>query len=173
MSVFGGVEVNDEAYEKYVSLIECARVEDRKKIKGGTYYESHHIVPRKCGGTDMKENKVLLLGREHFVAHQLLVEMYEEGTREHQKMWCALDYMTGKSKHRDKYEITPEEYENAKIMRSQNMTKISNDPNTKEQNRRANQITHNIPEVKQQNRETQKVAQMRPEVREKKRLAQI
>lgn len=41
-----------------------------------TYYEKHHIIPRCMQGTDDTSNIVLLTGREHFIAHQLLVKMY-------------------------------------------------------------------------------------------------
>jgi len=54
----------------YVLLIDKAKSEKRKK--GKTYYEDHHIVPRSEGGTDNKENLVLLTAREHYIAHWLL-----------------------------------------------------------------------------------------------------
>lgn len=40
------------------------------------YKEHHHIVPVCMGGTDDESNLVALTGREHFVAHQLLVKLY-------------------------------------------------------------------------------------------------
>ena len=41
-----------------------------------SYAESHHILPKCMGGTDDKENLVLLTSEEHYVAHQLLVKIY-------------------------------------------------------------------------------------------------
>ena len=41
-----------------------------------SYTERHHIVPRCMGGGDDAENMVDLTAREHYVIHQLLVEMY-------------------------------------------------------------------------------------------------
>ena len=42
----------EEAKLKYDKIISFARSQERKKVKGGTYYERHHILPRKMGGTN-------------------------------------------------------------------------------------------------------------------------
>lgn len=49
--------------------------ESRVKTKEN-YFEKHHIVPRCLGGSNDKENLVLLTGREHFVAHLLLIKIH-------------------------------------------------------------------------------------------------
>lgn len=54
------------------------------------YSERHHIIPKCIGGTDDKENIVVLTAREHFVAHLLLVKMYPH---EH-KLAFAANMMT-------------------------------------------------------------------------------
>jgi hypothetical protein len=52
---------------------------ERAKIRNlSGYTEQHHIVPRCMGGSDEKDNLVLLTAEEHFVAHQLLVKMYPD-----------------------------------------------------------------------------------------------
>jgi hypothetical protein len=64
----------DNKYSRYYArLIEKARSEPRKKGQG-TYYEVHHAVPKSMGG-GLGSNLVLLTGREHFLAHLLLVRM--------------------------------------------------------------------------------------------------
>jgi hypothetical protein len=40
------------------------------------YLEAHHIVPKCIGGTDDSTNIVMLTPEEHYVAHQLLVKIY-------------------------------------------------------------------------------------------------
>lgn len=65
-------------YEKiYENLINSRKNLNRKRFKRSNssfvYYENHHIVPKCFGGTNEKENLVLLTAREHFVAHLLLV----------------------------------------------------------------------------------------------------
>ncbi|AUS02907.1 HNH nuclease [Vibrio phage 2.275.O._10N.286.54.E11] len=42
------------------------------------YSEKHHIIPKCMGGDNSKSNLVALTGREHFVAHQLLIKIYPE-----------------------------------------------------------------------------------------------
>lgn len=59
----------------YNAIIEKAKSENRRKGKG-IYYESHHIIPKCIGGTDEKNNKVLLTAKEHFICHKLLIEIY-------------------------------------------------------------------------------------------------
>lgn len=64
-------------YQKiYDQIIDRAKKENRQKVKGGTYYETHHITPRCLGGLNQKENLVLLTAREHFVCHWVLCRIY-------------------------------------------------------------------------------------------------
>jgi len=56
-------------------------IESRKSLirhKGdGIYYEMHHIIPRSLGGSNKKENLVLLTAKEHYIAHYLLYVIYK------------------------------------------------------------------------------------------------
>lgn len=55
-----------------------AQAKQRNSRKGGALVvESHHILPRHCGGNNLKENKVNLTLREHFVCHVLLAKIYK------------------------------------------------------------------------------------------------
>jgi hypothetical protein len=48
-------------------------VKTLNRFKGdGNYYEEHHIIPKSLGGSNDKDNLVLLTAREHFLAHYLL-----------------------------------------------------------------------------------------------------
>jgi len=60
----------------YQQIIERAK---SRKIDG--YTEKHHILPRCLGGDDNKENLVSLTAREHFIAHLLLVKIYNGNLR--------------------------------------------------------------------------------------------
>ena len=55
----------------YNRIIDRANREQRDK-KQGTYYESHHIVLRSEGGSNKRDNVVLLTAKEHYIAHLLL-----------------------------------------------------------------------------------------------------
>lgn len=58
----------------YDSLVSRAIAEARKR--GTIDYESHHILPKCMGGSNLFANLVLLTPEEHYVAHQLLVKIY-------------------------------------------------------------------------------------------------
>lgn len=57
--------------------------------------EVHHIVPQSCGGEDVKENKVLLPTRWHYIVHCWLPTVYlEQGNQEcYKKMLFAWNRM--------------------------------------------------------------------------------
>ena len=61
----------------YQNIINKANNESRQK-KRGTYYESHHIVPKCLGGNDDPLNLVLLTAREHFICHFLLTKIHDD-----------------------------------------------------------------------------------------------
>lgn len=60
------------------------------------YTEKHHIIPKSLGGTNDKNNLVLLTAREHFVCHILLTRMTQGGNKK--KMVLAIFKMMGKGK---------------------------------------------------------------------------
>ena len=76
-------------YQKiYNDLILRARSEKRNKAV--SYFERHHIIPKSLGGTNNKDNLVLLTAREHYIAHKLLVKIYESDKISYYKMYNAL-----------------------------------------------------------------------------------
>lgn len=62
----------------YNNLIYKAKNRDSSILE---YKENHHIVPKCLGGDNDKENLVFLTGREHFVAHLLLIKMYPDNNK--------------------------------------------------------------------------------------------
>ena len=83
-------------YEKiYNQIIEKAKSECRMKNKE-IYYERHHIIPKCLGGSNHKDNLVLLTAKEHFICHKLLTEMYPDNI----KLLYAFSamYMTNKGR---------------------------------------------------------------------------
>lgn len=98
-------------YQKiYDQIIQKARFENR--VKGqGTYYERHHIIPKCLGGSDKKENLVLLTAREHFICHQLLFKVHPNNTKLAYAFWgmCNL-----KDKNQERYKPSSRTYQEAK-----------------------------------------------------------
>lgn len=79
---------------------------------GDEYHERHHIVPKCMGGGNEKENLIDLYAREHFEAHRLLA-LENPDVRGLQFAWWCMCALPGSSKKRD--DVTPEEYEEARI----------------------------------------------------------
>jgi len=99
--------------KKYMKIISKARKESRRK-NCGIYYEEQHILPQAIFPLwkNRKSNKILLTGREHFEAHKLLAKIYGG------KMINAIHRMAFGC-HKNKYNITAEEYEEIRIIWAQ------------------------------------------------------
>ena len=97
-----------ETYEKFINEI----LNTRGRFNcGDEYHERHHIVPRCMGGTNNKDNLIDLYAREHFIAHKLLAEENPDNS----KLIHAWALMSRLNNCKGKYELTPKEYEEAKI----------------------------------------------------------
>lgn len=60
-----------------------------KDKKYNEYTETHHIIPKCIGGTDCKDNLVIMSSREHYIAHILLYKIYKTN-----KLLYAINMMT-------------------------------------------------------------------------------
>jgi hypothetical protein len=99
-------------YEKiYNILIDNAK---NRQIDG--YTESHHVIPKSMGGSDDKENLVLLTAREHYIAHNLLHRIYKNA--EMRYAFVLMVNAENKRQQRD-YKITSRMYETAKRLNSE------------------------------------------------------
>ena len=79
----------------YDRIVDRAITDSRYK-NTDQYFESHHIVPKCIGGTNEKSNLVLLTGREHFIAHWLLIRLYPDNRKLAHAFW-AMCNLKGKS----------------------------------------------------------------------------
>ena len=84
----------------YFSIIEKAKLRSKSKSE---YHESHHILPKCFGGTNNKDNLVLLTAREHFICHYLLVKMQEKNSNKYYKMLKAFFMMSWNSNTQSRY----------------------------------------------------------------------
>lgn len=88
---------------------------------GEEYCERHHIIPRCMNGDDSDDNLIDLYAREHYEAHKLLAEENPDN----EKILFAWWSMSIKSPHtNDRYQLTADEYEAAKIALSNAQSKI-------------------------------------------------
>lgn len=78
------------------------------------YYETHHIIPKSLGGSNLKENLVNLTAREHFVCHLLLTKMHE-GDAKKKMIHAAWAMATLENNLQQRYKITSKIYESLRI----------------------------------------------------------
>lgn len=79
-----------------------------RKFTVGCGLEKHHILPKALGGSDSKDNIVILTPREHCVAHLLLAKMYV-GEAKAKMCYALIALMRFRNKNRES--ITTRQYE--------------------------------------------------------------
>ena len=86
MTKLTGILIMD--YQKiYNQIINRARRNRQRNM--GIYYERHHVIPRCMGG---KHGEVVLLtGREHYICHLLLCEIYPENIKLKHARWIMVN----------------------------------------------------------------------------------
>lgn len=104
-----------QTYQEFIDEILSTR---GRFACGEEYHERHHIVPRCMGGEDEPNNLIDLYGREHFVAHKLLAEENPDNIKLVYAWWMMSTIRAGKQ---DRYELTPEEYEEVRIALHESM----------------------------------------------------
>ncbi|MCS7316845.1 MAG: HNH endonuclease [Candidatus Dojkabacteria bacterium] len=93
-------------YEKiYYKLIKKAK---NRSLESNIKYEKHHVIPRCLGGSNKKENIVYLTYREHFLAHLLLLKIYDN----HPKLLKACMMMGVGRQNSRKYSWLKEKFSN-------------------------------------------------------------
>lgn len=78
---------------------------------GNEYCERHHIVPKCKNGSNDENNLIDLFAKEHFIAHKLL---YLENPDDAQLAYAYTLMAFMKDRKLQRYELTPEEYEEAR-----------------------------------------------------------
>lgn len=88
-------------------------------IPDGEYFEGHHIIPRCLGGEGYTRQKhpniVRLFPKEHFIAHKLLAQENPNNKKIVNAFSC-MAFPKGKTQRKSKLYLTPEEYEEARIV---------------------------------------------------------
>lgn len=83
---------------------------------GEEYHERHHIIPKCLGGTNDEDNLIDLFAREHFEAHRLLALENLDNEKLGYAFWCMSHLSDNKQQ---RYTVSPEEYERARIIFSE------------------------------------------------------
>lgn len=103
-------------YEEFIQNI----LDTRGRFNcGDIYHERHHIVPKCVGGGNDKDNLIDLFAREHYIAHKLLTQENPDNNKL-VYAWTCMAFIKNDITY--ECEITPEEYEEARIALSVKMT---------------------------------------------------
>lgn len=98
-----------ETYKEFIQNI----LDTRGRFEcGDEYHERHHIVPKCLGGGNEEENLIDLFAREHFIAHKLLAQENPDN-RSLAYAWAMMAFPTN-NRYQNRYELSPEEYEEAR-----------------------------------------------------------
>lgn len=121
----------------YYNIVATAQA----RISSG-YTEKHHIIPKSIGGTNEKENLVILTAKEHFICHLLLTKM-TTGTQ-NRSMWHAAWKMANqKRKYQDRYIVTSKIYEIIKIANAKALSESNTGKPVLSRRGITNSIEHN------------------------------
>lgn len=96
------------------NIIAYARLQNRSKLTD--YFENHHIVLKSMGGSNKKENLVLLTAKEHYVVHHLLWKIHKNTST----ALALLNMQCNKDKKRISAKINSKEYEKLRIIARKN-----------------------------------------------------
>lgn len=109
----------ETTYEEFIQNVLATR---GRFACGDEYHEKHHIKPKCMGGTNDKDNLIDLFAREHFEAHRLLALENPDND----KLIHAWTLMSRLNNHSGIYELTSEEYEEARIAFSKSISGENN-----------------------------------------------
>lgn len=98
----------------YYSIINNAQ---SRILPKETYTEKHHIIPKSLGGSNAKDNLVVLTAREHFICHWLLTKMTESLAKT--KMAKAFMLMQAQSNNQQRYTFNSRAYNTVRCMISE------------------------------------------------------
>lgn len=76
------------------------------------YKEKHHIIPKCMNGSDDKTNLAELTAKEHFICHELLIEIYPANSKLKGALWCMI---TAVSTSQQRYKPSARIYERIKL----------------------------------------------------------
>lgn len=147
MSYWNKYDINKNELIEYLNYIKDIQNLGIRELE---YSEKHHIIPKSVDKNYAKDkdNLITLSGREHFIAHQLLLNCFNGKLKA--SMYYSYNLMCN-SLHNNNYDITPEDYECFR----EEFHKICVENNTGENNPRYHKP------VSPQTRQKQSIAQIK------------
>lgn len=148
-----------ETYQEFIQNILYTR---GRFACGDMYHERHHIIPRCMGGTDNAENLIDLFAKEHFEAHKLLALENPDNDKLIYG-WTMMAFV--KDKNQQRYMLTADEYEEARIA----LSMVASEKYGGENNPFYGK--HHTDETRNKMKESSEKRWSRPEEKEKAKIA--
>lgn len=126
-------------YSKWYFLI-VGNASSRGKLE--TYSEKHHIIPKSIGGSNKKENIVVLTAREHFVCHLLLTKMLSGNAKRKMIYACWQLSNQKNANQQQRHKVSSRTYEIARKMFAEchSINMQQNHPLKNEENKQKHQL---------------------------------
>ena len=110
----------------------------RSGIPSDEYKERHHIVPKCMGGSNDMDNLIDLYAYEHYEAHKFLAKENPDNDKLQFAWWqMCMCVVNGRD-----YQVSAEEYNEAKILHSQLMSELMRGRYVSEETRQKQSMAH-------------------------------
>lgn len=143
-------------YTEFINNIIATR---GQSLQSEEYYETHHIIPKCCGGNNKSENLIDLFAQEHYIAHKLLAEENPEND----KLQFAWWQMCHCKKANREYTVNEEDYALAKLRHSEAVSRRMVEAWADEESRNRLQSALSNPDVRQKMSDSAKRRMETPE----------
>lgn len=117
-----------ESYQEYIKRLSLERNFGKANRPKDIYTEGHHVIPKCCGGRDIKSNLIVILPEEHYYCHKLLALENPDNTSLQYAWWMLCHKEDENSDTKRTYEVLPEEYAEAQRRISKEIQKMNSIP---------------------------------------------
>lgn len=106
---------------------------EKNKKNEGHYFENHHIIPSSLGGSNDKDNMVLLTAREHYICHWLLYKITP--CKENAFSWWMMSNNNGNEYHEERKIQSSRKYEYARNAFSKHISEVHKGKNLSDEHK--------------------------------------
>lgn len=117
-----------ETYHEYVERLSKGRNFRKDNRPTNIYTEGHHIIPKCCGGNDVKSNLIIVLPEEHYYCHKLLALENPDNPSLQYAWWMLCHKEDKNSDTKRTYDVPPEEYAEAQRRAAKEIQKMNSIP---------------------------------------------
>jgi len=119
--------IKNKYFVWYHNIILRSKCKQRNK-GNGIYFENHHIIAKCQGGSNDKNNLVLLTAKEHFICHRLLTKIFPYNIKLKYAVWGMCTRNSDKGNHK----MNSHSYQIARHDFSESLKMLWKDPEFRE-----------------------------------------